>query len=283
MSSYSFRVLIAGVVPALSLTGALVGLRLFMSLTGSVNAAANTANATEWAQLFTVLLAVALCSFITVWWSSGYLCFIYRLVLFTFKRTSRAPSVPAWAPSILKMLIGSSLSVSLITGMQQAHAIAGADSTHHISQTAETLSPLFTTPEPDKDSENQSVTQTISPKASDPTSFNPLFSAPPLNSAQPIITISSNKHQAISPLFGGLPSAEGPRAPEDSSIKTSRNNLYTVVDGDSLWSIAENHLPEHASGAEVLNLVNEIQRINSTTIPTLETLIFPGQKIILPL
>lgn len=287
MSSYSLRVLIAGAVPALSLTGALAGYRLFMSLAGSMNATANSGTAAEWAQAFAVLLVIVLCSFITLWWTSGYLCFLYRLILFVFKRTSRTPSVPAWAPSILKMLIGSSLSISLITGMQQAHALTDPGSAPHTSQTVEAPSPLFTAPELSQDNEqsasSESATQVPPLKATDPASFNPLFKAPPPDPSQAIITVSSSKHQAISPLFGGLPSPNETLPDEDPPTKSSTDHLYTVVPGDSLWSIAEKHLPEHASGAEVLSLVNEIQRANPTTIPTLETLIFPGQQIILPL
>ncbi|WP_326502502.1 LysM peptidoglycan-binding domain-containing protein [Rothia nasimurium] len=57
---------------------------------------------------------------------------------------------------------------------------------------------------------------------------------------------------------------------------------YTVAPGDSLWSIAEDQLTPDASGAEVLALVHTIWQLNQKTIPTLDTLIFPGQTITLP-
>lgn len=285
--NHSFRILLAGAIPALSLAGALAGLHLFMSLTESMKSTVGGTTVAEWAQVFTALLVVSLCCFITLWWTSSYLYFVYRLILFELKMTTYTPSVPTWAPSVLKMLIGGSLSISLIGGPQQAYAFTDVSNTPSITRISQTESPLFTAPLPRKDQQPSikypSDIQATKPGTDSPTSFSPLFNNYSPASYQSTTALNVSRHHMISPLFGGVPSLTNSSPPEGSFATTPKDNRYTVTHGDSLWSIAEKHLPEHASGTEVLNMVHQIQHLNSAAIPTLETVIFPGQQIVLPL
>ncbi|WP_421084604.1 LysM peptidoglycan-binding domain-containing protein [Rothia nasimurium] len=84
----------------------------------------------------------------------------------------------------------------------------------------------------------------------------------------------------ISPFFGASQrSAVGEDVKGTGADTGNAPLFYTVVAGDTLWSIAEKHLPASATGAEVLAAVYAIQESNQDLIPTLDSLIFSGQTL----
>jgi len=55
------------------------------------------------------------------------------------------------------------------------------------------------------------------------------------------------------------------------------------VKGESLWRIAEAHLGESASDAQIAAAVNELWKLNADTIGTGDPdLILPGQRLTMP-
>lgn len=289
MRSYGFRHLLAAAVPLLSITGALTGFYLFCSLIEATEVPTKAVTAETWSQIFITLISTFACSLIALWWSSSYFLYIYRFMLFKLRISTRAPAFPQWAPSALKVLISGSLSVGLIAGPQQAHALSADNSTTSISQTAETTPAAISAGGQDKTpsmAEDYEVgTYSTSQYGAPSSSITPLFSSSPSAKPVPVTLISSHSTQTISPLFGGFASAS--QQTENSELEQTGNgntgsSHYTVKLGDSLWSIAENHMPKTASGAEILHCVHELQRLNSNLIPTLDSYIFPGQEILLP-
>lgn len=59
--------------------------------------------------------------------------------------------------------------------------------------------------------------------------------------------------------------------------------IYTIASGDTLWGIAESLLPPEASGQQVLALVKDIHASNRAILPTLDTIIYPGQTLTIPI
>lgn len=57
---------------------------------------------------------------------------------------------------------------------------------------------------------------------------------------------------------------------------------YTVVSGDSLWKIAQSHLPPGASAGEVDKAWRQLYDANKGTIGKNPNLIYPGQKFTIP-
>lgn len=286
MRYISLRFLVAGAVPALSIAGALAGYRLLRNLLASPS----IASVTDWAQIFIVLLSILVSGMIGLWWASSYLHFLAQLILFKFKIRSNIPHLPRWAPSVLKVLVSGSITASLLVGPQAAHAVTRTDNGPYINQAvAKQPTPLLSSSTSTESTLSHSEDRIIAAPKANPSlhAVSPLFEAS-TNIAQDSITPVNSQHgQTISPLFGRAPN----QAQEDISSELDENkpakpptfSLYRVKPGDSLWLIAENYLPPQASGAEVLNLMSKIQDLNSEAIPTLETVIFPGQQIKLPL
>lgn len=291
MRFHAFRHLLAGVLPLFSLSGAALGFRLFLSSAESAEAYRGFASVGVWPQIFTTLISALICTTITLWWVASYFCYFYQLILFKFQVSNRAPSLPLWAPSMLKILVSGSIGMSLFVGPQHAHA-STPEGMQFPQQTAITapidsqearhdkpqLKPIGS-----QGQEGSSRTQ-ISPSLS----VSPLFSLNPAESPAPITVIPSAAQRSISPLFGGgiptPPTHSNPGfTPGPNSNSIDRDNCYTVQQGDSLWAIAEKQMPRQASGSEILHRIHEIQRLNSEIIPTLDTFIFPGQQILLPL
>lgn len=289
MRSYGFRHLLAAAVPLLSMTGALTGSYLFFTFIEAAEVPAKAVTAETWSQIFITLMSTFACGLIALWWSSSYFLYIYRLILFNLRISTRVPSFPRWAPSALKVLISGSLSVSLIAGPQQAQALTANDSSISVSQTAETTPAIISAegqdnipPMPEEYGEGA---YSASEHGAPSSSITPLFasSTPPKPVA--VTLASSHSRQTISPLFGGLTSTSQQTEtspPKQNGKGNAGSSHYRVKPGDSLWSIAENHMPKTASGAEILHCVHEIQGLNSNLIPTLDSYIFPGQEIILP-
>lgn len=290
VKSRSFRIFIVGGIPLLSAAGGLLGYRLLIFLMHSSEASTGPKAFTDWVQIFATLITILVCCVITLWWTSSYLYFIVQLALFKVKLTTATPRLPAWAPTILKVLVSSSLGLGLIAGPQVAHAATNGDGSHSITQASQKLNPLFSRPGAENLQElppESQVTNTVNPPEHDisPQAV-PLFTGSSNLPQRSIITVSTNSYPSISPLFGGLPAQQEkesePSSQEGLPARQPVNSYYAVEPGDSLWSIAESRLPAHATGAEVLNLIQEIQRLNNTAIPTLDAFIFPGQQIVLP-
>lgn len=285
MKSYSFRHLLAAAVPLLSMAGALAGFRLFCSLMEVTEVQTGTVTIGVWSQIFMALICTFLCGLIALWWAGGYFFYIYQCILFQLRISARAPSLPSWAPVVLKVLISGSLSVSFLAGPQQAHALTVESSKTRVSQTSETR-PMLNSLEEQLNTQPRTENYgDPSRTVSSPSSATPLFGSAAPETSTSVTLVSAQSTPSVSPLFGGFtsPSQDYKNTTlEQTSNGNAGYSHYTVKPGDSLWSIAENHMPEEASGAEVLHFVHQLQGLNIDSIPTLDSYIFPGQQILLP-
>ncbi len=270
-------------IPALSAVGWGFATALALPLLNAVTQTNTPVAASAWADLFMCLCAALVCAAITLWWGLALLW--YHLAVRTAAHQGGAAhlSIPSWAPRAVKVLATATLGFGALTP-----TAAGASEVPIQLPVAEIqeelpVSGFFSKTHMDS-TEASSDERTRKP--------SPLFLQPTPVDQRLLVPVSQVSHQPLSPLFGALPSAgqtetpsQGqreeytPTAPSQSSESLT---TYTVSSGDSLWSIAENLLPPEASGAEVLTLVMTIQGLNSTDIPSLDSLIFPGQIVFLP-
>lgn len=274
MASRFFALCTANLIPLLALSGAGASGMLLHSLLseGNQDLGLTSRSPGTWMSLLVCAITGLLCLCIALWWLAG-LVFYYSALA----RARRSPlhiQLPAWAPGLLKTLAGASLGLGALAPAQ-AYALPSEQA---ISVTArvhngETSSPLF----PQASQINHDV-EALSADSTLVSATSPLFSPEQTQerATVTVLPVTARSYQPISPLFGG-----GTRVQPDFSEDVAATT-YTVAPGDSLWSIAEDHLAPDASGAEVLALVHTIWQLNQKTIPTLDTLIFPGQTITLP-
>ncbi|WP_237208364.1 LysM peptidoglycan-binding domain-containing protein [Rothia nasimurium] len=193
----------------------------------------------------------------------------------------------------MKTLAASTLGVSALMGSGFAHAsampeatlVAGVENQLSVSQllprapAAGQISQLL--PEGGGvDSEpRQQVTVTSFRTVGEQSLPSPLFPGSYVQGPQALIVeAAANSYSGISPFFGAGQRIAGGSGGGEAGPAGQRIT-YTVVSGDTLWSIAEKHLPATASGAEIFDAVRSIQLSNQDSIPTLDALIFPGQTI----
>lgn len=274
MASRFFTLCTANLIPLLALSGAGASGMLLHSLLSEGNQGLGLTSRSPgtWMSLLACATAGLLCLCIALWWLAG-LVFYYSALART-RRSTLHIQLPAWAPGLLKTLAGASLGLGALAPTQ-AYALPSEQA---ISVTArvhdgETSSPLF--PQASQINHDGEALSDDSALAS---ATSPLFSQahPQGRATVTVLPVTAKSYQPISPLFGGATRVQ-PDFSEDVAATT-----YTVAPGDSLWSIAEDQLTPDASGAEVLALVHTIWQLNQKTIPTLDTLIFPGQTIALP-
>lgn len=274
MKSRAFALCTANLVPLLALGGAGASSMLLNVLLEEGNQRLGLASRTPgtWISVLACAIAGLLCLCIALWWIAG-LAYYYSALARAHRSTVHI-RLPAWAPGLLKTLAGASLGLGALAPTQ-AYALP---SELAVSVTAEPLhsnetsSPLFA--QASQAAHDVEPLSASSPLAS---TASPFFSQGQTQeqSTITVLPVSTTSYQPISPLFSG-----SAHTLPDTSEHTEAT--YTVTPGDSLWSIAENQLAPDASGAEVLALVHAIWQLNQDSIPTLDTLIFPGQTITLP-
>lgn len=271
MNSRAFALCVANLVPLLALGGAGVsGVLLHLLLVEDHQNLGIISHAPEtWVSLLACAIAGLLCLCIALWWIAGLV--YYYGALAHARRSTVNLQLPAWAPGLLKTLAGASLGLGALAPTQ-AYALPLEQSISATVRSGETSSPLFT--RASQAAHNVDALSASSPLVS---TASPLFSQSQTQeqATLTVLPASTTSYQPISPLFSG-----STRTLLDFSERTAVT--YTVAPGDSLWSIAENQLAPDASGAEVLALVRAIWQLNQDSIPTLDTLIFPGQTITLP-
>lgn len=257
MASRFFTLCTANLIPLLALSGAGASGMLLHSLLSEGNQGLGLTSRSPgtWMSLLVCATAGLLCLCIALWWLAGLV--FYYSALARARRSTLHIQLPAWAPGLLKTLAGASLGLGALAPTQ-AYALPLEQA---ISVTARV-----------HDGE------ALSDESALASATSPLFSQahPQGRATVTVLPVTAKSYQPISPLFGGATRVQ-PDFSEDVAATT-----YTVAPGDSLWSIAEDQLTPDASGAEVLALVHTIWQLNQKTIPTLDTLIFPGQTITLP-
>lgn len=271
MNSRAFALCVANLVPLLALGGAgISGVLLHLLLVedhqslGIISHDPGT-----WVSLLACAIAGLLCLGIALWWIAGLVYYYGALV--HARRSTVHLRLPAWAPGLLKTLAGASLGLGALAPTQ-AYALPLEQSISATVRSGEASSPLFA-----RTSQAAHNVDALSARSPLVSTASPFFSQSQAQeqTTLTVLPISTTSYQPISPLFSG-----STRTLPDFSERTAVT--YTVTPGDSLWSIAENQLAPDASGAEVLALVHAIWQLNQDSIPTLDTLIFPGQTITLP-
>lgn len=303
MKSRLFALCVANLVPLLALGGAGTSALLIHSLHEESRQSLGLATyaPSTWMSILACAITGIFCLCIALWWLASLA--IYYGALARSRQAETHMQLPTWAPSLLKTLAGASLGLGALAPAQ-AYALPaeGAISVSATIHTGETGSPLF--PQTSHASEKLKTPPDTPPLAS---AVSPFFTQAKEQTGVTVLSVSSTSYHPISPLFGGgsrvqqepldsnQQKATAPQnnptveqnhaeiaAPSRAMPDRSSANAYTVAPGDSLWSIAEDRLPAEASGTDVLELVHTIWQLNQDTIPTLDTLIFPGQIITLP-
>lgn len=302
MRSRLFALCVANLIPLLALGGAGISALLIRSLREESRQSLGLATYTPstWMSILACAITGIFCLCIALWWLASLV--IYYGALARSHQTETHMQLPAWVPSLLKTLAGASLGLGALAPAQAYTPPAeGAISVSATIHTGETGSLLF--PQTSHASEKLKTPPDSSPLAS---AVSPFFTQAKEQTGVTVLSVSSASYHPISPLFGGgsrvQPEPLGSNqqkatAPQSPAAEHNHSevaipsraipdggsaNAYTVAPGDSLWSIAEDRLPAEASGADVLELVHTIWQLNQDTIPTLDTLIFPGQIIPLP-
>lgn len=302
MKSRLFALCVANLIPLLALGGAGASALLIHSLHEESRQSLGLATyaPSTWMSILACAITGIFCLCIALWWLPSLA--IYYGALARSRQAETHMQLPTWVPSLLKTLAGASLGLGALAPAQAYVPPAeGAISVSTTIHTGETDSPLF--PQTSQAGEKLKTPPDTPPLAS---AVSPFFTQAKGQAGVTVLSVSSTSYHPISPLFGGgsrvqqeplgsnQQKATAPQSPateqDHSEVAAPRRampdggsaNAYMVAPGDSLWSIAEDRLPAEASGADVLELVHTIWQLNQDTIPTLDTLIFPGQIITLP-
>ena len=289
------RVLVKELIqPFLASVGLLVGVVLLLPSRGSGARVHGSFDA--WFSWYSLVGVTILCGLIVLWWLAGFVFLGGSYIFARLRPSSYSPVVPSWAPKAMKTLAASTLGVSALMGSGFAHAsampeatlVAGVENQLSVSQllprapAAGQISQLLpegggVDPEP-----RQQVTVTSLRTVGEQSLPSPLFPGFYVQGPQALIVeAAANSYSGISPFFGAGQRISGGSDGGGAGPAASAGQriTYTVVSGDTLWSIAEKHLPATASGAEIFDVVRSIQLSNQDSIPTLDALIFPGQTI----
>lgn len=223
----------------------------------------------SWIQLLALSGLGLLAAGVALWW-------VLALAWIFFSNLRQPVSelaLPLWAPKLLRYL----LTGSLAAGLALSTSAAQATPLSLENQTDQgVISPFFSlTAEAVRGQENIPATG--------------LVKSPGLETLE---TVSNNHPLPLSPFFPGQTSLlEETKAEEKTSEgliykeatpEQETGKRYRVEAGDSLWSIAEQELDPQASGQQVLAYVQALQQANADQLPSLDSLIFPGQLLILP-
>lgn len=277
------RSVLVHTVPILSAAGWGFATALALPLLNAVTQTSTPIAASAWADLFMCLCAALICAVITLWWGLALMWYHLAVRKAIHQGGAAHLAIPSWAPRAVKVLATATLGFGALTPTAAGAGEVPIQLTVTEVQEELPVSGFFSkTPADSTDASPDERTR-------EPSHF---FSQPTPVDQRLFVPVSQVSHQPLSPLFGALSSAgqiatpsQGPQeehSPTAPSQSSESLTTYTVSSGDTLWSIAENLLPPEASGAEILTLVMTIQGLNSADIPTLDSLIFPGQIIFLP-
>lgn len=222
----------------------------------------------SWIQLLTLSGLGLLTAGLSLWWLLA-LAWVFCSGLLG---PAGEHALPSWSPRLLRYLLTGSLATGLALSASAAQAAPLALEDHAIQGTA---SPFFSL------AQESVAGQEASPAAEK-------VKSPGLETVE---AVSSNRLLPLSPFFSGqVDLVEGQEEENSSEAPTNQevaleqqaSTRYRVEAGDSLWSIAEQQLPPQASGQQVLAYVQALQQANADQLPSLESLIFPGQLLTLP-
>lgn len=267
-------------VPAIALVGSLASYSLLTHKFHLISQAQSQESGMWWEAL-SCAVAFTICSIVFLWWFLS-MAVSSMLVIKARLKGREQVSLPSWAPTAVKATVTGLFGLGLLNNPALASTTPTVQPLSSVTQVQQHEEPLpiglFLPPSNDSFG--------TSPGTS------PLFSDSPSptlignEGGQVEVTVTkTSQHTQLSPLFGGLRKpVEPPRASSQDSDPVAHVSprVYIIQQGDTLWSIAEQQLPATASGAEVLSLVRNIQSANAKDIPTLESLIYPGQSITLP-
>jgi len=280
MKSKIVRIFPVVAVPAIALIGSFASYS-FLTHTLHLISQGHSLESGTWWEALSCAVAFTLCSIVFLWW---FLSMAVSSMLAIKARIQgrEQVSLPSWAPMAVKATVTGLFGLGLLSNPALASTIPAVQPFSSVTQVQQHKQqlPLGLFLGPSDDSFG------ISPSAS------PLFSYPQSTTligeegGQMEVTVTKTSQRTqLSPLFGGLrKSVEAPRASsqDNDPVAPVSPRVYIIQPGDTLWSIAEQHLPATPSGSEVLNLVHSIQSANSKDIPTLESFIYPRQSITLP-
>ncbi|MEU4206711.1 LysM peptidoglycan-binding domain-containing protein [Rothia terrae] len=223
----------------------------------------------------TIIMVVTISSaLILCWWLFG---FVTVAVLAAYQKASgKAVSIPRWMPKVLKKLAIGSIGLSIyaapvVTSIAPATAVEQS-SAQHLTDFVEHDSSLSSA---QKNSISSFFTAPADSTADkDLTSF---FYDTGLSIQEvDVKTYTNQTDPSINPFF-----TVTPREPLDAGDANS-SGLHTVVAGDSLWTIAEHYLPTDSTDAQIMEFVNEIYQLNEFQLDSIDTLIRPGQQLLIP-
>lgn len=296
--------LVAG-LPALAAVCTSLSLGLLLQ---ELSAGTITRNLTDWLEFLALALAATISGAFYLWWIAGL---VYSTITLVKARAQGLHQIelPAWVPALIKGTAAGMLGVSVLASPTFATTPTPTPSAISISQHTE-LSPLFIQPTLPTTSR---IGQTVSPSASNETQSQPSFSSAPValtlvsdqqeTSATAAEYTSEGSYTSLSPLFGtyrdtpaqdsgvvdsGTDNADSrdektrETIAQEKQLRENSPRTYTIASGDTLWGIAESLLPPEASGQQVLALVKDIHASNRATLPTLDTIIYPGQTLTIP-
>lgn len=234
-------------------------------------------SATVWGETLTSGTVFLLCCALLLWWLASFA--LAFTLSFRARRQGRTRvELPRWVPTAVKGLVTGLFSLGLLSSPAFALNPTTVQPLSSVSAVELENAPV---------SEGKRPGQVTSAEIVQPSPFLPSVASPSLpgqdSSSTEIVTVQLNRHLPLSPLFGRTeqqPAANNSQQTEPKGRFAPEE--YRVRPGDTLWSIAESRLPATASGADVLRLVYKLQETNSRAVPTLDTLIYPEQVLLLP-
>ncbi len=211
---------------------------------------------------------------ILCWW---LLALVVILVLAVYQKLSgKAMSIPRWMPKLLKNLAIGSIGLSIyVTPTVSSFAPATAveqTATQHLNDFVvndSSLSPA--------QKESMSSFFTASTHADSEKTFTSFFPEQKTSIQEvDLKTYTDRSHASINPFF-----PTQPRQPIEERSPDSKG-LHTVVSGESLWTIAEQYLPPDSADSQIMEFAHEIYQLNAFQLDSIDTLIHPGQQLLIP-
>ncbi len=215
-------------------------------------------------EIAVLLLAGIVSTAIVIWWSAA-------AVVILFLVRTRAPSasahtLPTWAPGVLRRLAIGTIGLSLISA--PAHATPAEI---HVSTATSQPAATETAPHPSPLTADSPI-DTISPTL-------PFFNSSP---AQTIKFTATSAQQAPLPFFNSTERIRSEETPASISASPDPSATHQVQPGESLWNIAQQQLPAHATDAEILAFTQAIYQANTHALASLDSPIHPNQVLTIP-